>query len=272
MPTSLLTDQQIADYRRLGFTAIPGFFDADEVHALRVELARLIEAGEGRNVSTEGDGTTYSTTATNFQICPLSHRSPLVRALPFTPKVVEIIEAVLGCDFRLRLDQIFLKPAHTGAGTNWHQDNAYFKHGGDDLATRGVGMWIAIHDATVANGTMHVIPEAFQRTDDHRRDGGSDHHVTCADRIDESQAVPVELPAGGVLLFNYGVPHCTKANTSDQDRAGLALHFEDVELAPDCENPVISGAGADGGQSAYDEDQRGRWQQMVEESRSAALS
>jgi len=268
----MLTDQQLADFRRLGYTTVSDFFAAEEVHALRVELARLIAAGEGRNVHTEGDGATYSAERSNFQICPLSHRSPLIRALPFDEKVVAAIPRLLGCDARLRLDQIFLKPARTGVGTGWHQDNAYFRHAQGQDATRGVGMWIALHDATVANGTMHVIPEAFATVAAHERDGGSDHHVTCAADVDESRAVPIELPAGGVLFFNYGVPHCTKANTSDGDRAGLALHFEDPALDPDCGKPVISGPRADGGVAAYGEDQRGQWGRMVGEAQDVALA
>lgn len=261
-----LTDSQLADYHRDGFTACPGFFSADEVALMRGELDRLVEAGMLRNVHTENDGATHSQKAFNLQICPLSPRSPVFRTLPFADRVVAQIGAILGSDFYLRLDQIFLKPARHGVGTNWHQDNAYFRDGADHLASRGIGMWIALHDATVANGCMHVLPQAFARTRDHHRDPGSDHHITLLTTpVEETHAVPVELPAGGALFFNWGVPHCTKANTTDRPRAGLALHFQDLALRPAGheQQPVLAGPGADGGTRIFGEDLRGGWERLV---------
>jgi phytanoyl-CoA hydroxylase len=260
-----------AAYARDGFVAHAHFFNALEVELLGKELARLQFAGRLRNVATAGDGITPSTTAMNLQICPVSPVSPVFRALPFADKVVEAVGGLLRTDFYLRLDQIFLKPGRHGAGTNWHQDNAYFRDGADHLADRGVGLWIALHPATIANGTMQVIPRRCLTTLDHRRDGGSDHHITCADRIDPADAVAIELPAGGALFFNWGVPHCTTGNGTDHERGALALHFQDLAYRPagvmlgDRPNPVLRGPGADGGKETYGEDQRGRWEEMVAE-------
>ena len=117
---------------------------------------------------------------------------------------------LIGDPFVFYLDQIFLKPGGTGAGTDWHQDNDYFKVSDP---TRGVGMWTALHDATVANGTMHVVPGSHREVLAHDRDPNSDHHVHT--HIDPSRERPIELPAGGVLFFNFGCAHCTKANTTE---------------------------------------------------------
>jgi len=260
-----LTPAQIAAYHRDGYAACPDFFNADEVALMRGELDRLVEAGLLRNVHTENDGT-HSQKAFNLQICPLSPKSPTLRTLPFADCVVAQIGVLLGSDFYLRLDQIFLKPGRTGVGTNWHQDNAYFRDGADHLAKRGVGMWIAMHDATVANGCMHVIPQSFAHTREHHRDPGSDHHITLLTTpIDEKNAVPIELAAGGALFFNWGVPHCTKGNSTDRPRAGLALHFQDLALRPagQEQQPVLVGPGADGGKQIFGEDLRGRWESLT---------
>ncbi len=143
------------------------------------------------------------------------------------------------------LDQIFLKPGGHGAGTKWHQDNAYW-HQPDPTA--GVGMWIAVHAATRANGTMHIIPGSHTSAAAHERDPGSNHHID-AHHVDETQALPIELPAGGVLFFNFGILHCTRGNQTDQDRAGLALHFanrdrvRDGFLADPCRHLLIDRDG-----------------------------
>ena len=255
----LLSPESLAAYRRDGFTTHPTFFDADEVALMRAELDRLMAEGLLRNVATDGDGATISRTVANLQICPLSPKSPVFRTLPFAAKVRAQVQAILGPTIALRLDQIFLKPAHHGVGTNWHQDNAYFRDGADAKAVHGLGMWIALHDATVANGCMHVIPGAFAQTAEHRRDGGSNHHITLVE-VDESKAVPIELPAGGVLFFNWGVPHCPKANTTDRPRAGLALHFQDLHLGPPSPGHPLR-AIVLGPQACRDHD--GAWEDLV---------
>jgi ectoine hydroxylase-related dioxygenase (phytanoyl-CoA dioxygenase family) len=228
------------------------------------ELERFKQEGLVRNVATEGDGTTHSDTKKNLQLCPTWPHSPRFKALPFTEKVVSAISELIGDPARLRLDQVFLKPARDGAGTNWHQDNAYFQVN-DPM--RGVAMWVAVHDATIANGTMHMIPGQQYEKLEHTRDPHSDHHIRCYP--DESQEVPCELEAGGVVFFAYGTPHCTKGNNTDKDRAGLAYHFVHADHPTHDNNPApmpyLSGDLAKGGVEEYGEDQRGKWEQMVAE-------
>jgi phytanoyl-CoA hydroxylase len=152
-----ITPDQIKVFRSRGYLAVPGFFDAKETAALQADIERLKRNSFLRNVATEGDGKTTSGTKQNLQLCPANFYSTLIRALPFAPKVIEAVTNLIGEEVTLHLDQIFLKPGKTGMGTAWHQDNAYFKV---PQPLRGTAMWIAIHDATVANGTMRVVPHA----------------------------------------------------------------------------------------------------------------
>jgi ectoine hydroxylase-related dioxygenase (phytanoyl-CoA dioxygenase family) len=256
-----LTSEQLSRYRTEGYTTVPDFFDAAEVAAMQAELQRLKDDGLLNNVATAGDGKTTSTTAANLQICPLSPKSELFRSLGFANKVVNSVRQLIGDPVVWQLDQIFLKPGRHGAGTSWHQDNAYFR-----IKDRrhGVGMWTSVHAASVANGTMHVIPRGDAELLAHERDGGSNHHIKCA--VDESKAVPIELPAGGVLFFNYAVPHCTKGNTTDRERAGLALHFLREEEVPNTSATlaVLTGPNATHGVKEYGVDLRDAWERQVE--------
>jgi len=258
----ILTASQLAQYRELGFVAAPGFFEHREISAMGLELARLQRDGLLRNVATDGDGQTTSKTVQNLQICPLSPKSEFFRALPFCPKVITAVQSCLGDPIQQQLDQIFLKPAGHGAGTSWHQDNSYF---GIADPTQGVGLWIALHDATVANGTMHVIPGVYREQLKHTRDGGSDHHIRCYPN--EDRAVAVELRAGGALFFNYGVPHCTKANTTDKPRAGLALHFLRAGITTRdghaATGPILTGPQASDGTREWGVKVAGTWGQQV---------
>ena len=261
-----LTPNQISQFLDRGYVAVPGFFDAGETVALQTDVERLQNHGLLRNVSTDGDGATHSTTAHNLQLCPCSPFSALMRALPFEQKVIDAVTALIGDNVALQLDQIFLKPPGTGRGTNWHQDNAYFKI---KRPVRGVAMWIAIHDANEENGTLRLVPHAFKEAIAHQRDPFSDHHIFC--QVDESKAELMELKAGGVVFFCYGAPHATGNNRSTKARAGLAYHFIHVEET-DADffskrqahpHPVLSGPGASYGMNEYGESLKGKFRRWV---------
>jgi ectoine hydroxylase-related dioxygenase (phytanoyl-CoA dioxygenase family) len=224
--TMEFTPEQIEHFRTHGYLAVPAFWDEHEVRAMQAELERLKRDGLLRNVATEGDGKTHSQSKMNLQLCPMYPHSDFFRAMPFAPKVAQAVRQLIGDPVLLHLDQVFLKPGKHGAGTNWHQDNAYFRIG-DPL--KGTALWTAVHDANEANGTMRVIPNAFRELLEHSRDPQSDHHIRCFP--DESKSVMVELPAGGALFFAYGTPHATGANNTDRERAGVALHFINAEVS-----------------------------------------
>jgi ectoine hydroxylase-related dioxygenase (phytanoyl-CoA dioxygenase family) len=169
----------------------------------------------------------------------------------------------------LRLDQVFLKPPRDGMGTHWHQDNAYFKI---SHPLKGTAMWIAAHEATVANGTLHVIPGSFRERYSHYRDPFSDHHIRCDPP--EERAVPIELPAGGVVFFCYGTAHCTRENRTDRERAGVAFHFihadyaaeesEKIVAADRTYHPYLTGPEATGGLREYGVRVADTWEREVE--------
>lgn len=261
------TEEQLGQFRKQGFLAVPQFWDDAETAALQSEVARFKREGLLHNVATEGDGKTHSQRVANLQLCPMSPHSALFRALPFAPKVVEAVRQLIGDPVVLHLDQVFLKPARHGSGTNWHQDNAYFQIP-DPL--KGVAMWTAVHEATVENGTLRVIPDSQQETFEHARDPQSDHHIRCYPP--EDHAVSVELPAGGVVFFAYGVAHATGANGTERDRAGAAFHFLNADSIPGdyfenqsagASHPVLTGPDADGGVAVYGTAIAGTWEREV---------
>ena len=257
------TAEQVEQFRTLGYVAVPDFWDAREVRAMQVELDNLKQRGLLRNVATAGDGVTPSQQSQNLQLCPMYNKSDFYRAMPFAPKVAEAVSELIGDPVLLHLDQVFLKPGRHGSGTNWHQDNAYFKIG-DPL--KGTALWTAVHAANIANGTMQVIPGSFHTSYEHRRDPDSDHHIRCWPP--EEEAVSIELPAGGALFFAYGGAHCTRANTTDHERAGVALHFINAEVDQQAvggfaKRPYLTGEKATGGFVEYGVRVGGTWDAEV---------
>ncbi len=261
----MITAKHIEQYHTQGYCTVPDFWSKEEVEALLLGMEDLKARGLIGNVATDGDGKTSSNAKLNLQVCPIFDKSDIFRAAPFHPKVIAATRALIGDPVVFKLDQIFLKPARNGAGTSWHQDNTYFKI---KDATRSVGMWTALHAATVANGTMHVVPGIYKDLLPHERDPLSNHHVRCYP--DESKAIPVELPQGGVLFFNFNVPHCTLGNGTDKDRAGLALHFFNQDayegdlwdsMWPHC---VLTGPDATGGLRERGVKVEGTWEAEME--------
>lgn len=258
--------EQIQQFHDDGYLAVPDFWTAREVEAMRVELERLKQAGLLRNVATDGDGKTHSRTVANLQLCPMYPHSTFFRAMPFADKVAEAVGQLIGDPVILHLDQVFLKPGQHGMGTNWHQDNAYFQI---DDPLKGTAMWTAVHEANVANGTIHVIPGSFREAYEHTRDPFSDHHIRCYPP--EDKALPIELPAGGVAFFAYGVAHATKANTTDKERAGIAHHFINAEMNGHARSgfevgkrPYLTGTEATGGEREHGVRIAGTWEQEIE--------
>lgn len=259
------TPEQVEQFRTEGWVAVPDFWTADEVAAMQAELERLKSDGLLNNVATDHDGATKSATKANLQLCPMSPHSTLFRAMPWAPKVGEAVEQLIGGPVLLHLDQVFLKPGKHGAGTNWHQDNAYFQI---DDPLYGTALWTAVHEATAANGTMRIIPGIFREKLEHTRDPDSNHHIRCYP--DENRAITIELPAGGAMFFAYGTPHATGANTTDKERAGVALHFINEKATGSARGgfevgtrPVLTGPDSTGGEKEYGKRVAGTWEQEV---------
>jgi len=221
-----LTASQIAQFREQGYLAVPDFWTMQETAAMQAEVERLKRDELLHNVATAGDGKTESTAKVNLQICPIYPKSEFFRAMPFAPKVVETVGQLIGDPVQLHLDQIFLKPGRQGAGTNWHQDNAYF-HIPDPL--KETAQWTAVHEAAAASGTIRVIPGLFRKEYEHSRDLDSNHHIRCYPP--KQEAVLVELPTGEAVFFAYGVAHAIGANYTDKERAGVALHFLNADIS-----------------------------------------
>lgn len=267
MPTAAtgLNTEQLDFFRIHGYVAVPEFFSGRDLAALQAEVVRLQTAGLLRNVATSGNGSTPSNMQRNLQLCPCIEHSSLIRAIPFHERLQAAISQLIGDPFMLQLDQIFLKPGGDGMGTNWHQDNAYFKISDPRM---GVAAWISIHDATIANGTLHVVPDSFATALPHERDGYSDHHIRCF--VEEDKAVAMEVPAGSVVFFYFGTPHATRGNTTEHDRAALALHFVRTEYAttdlldPQRKyHPILTGPDATGGMAEYGQRVADTWEAEV---------
>ena len=146
------------------------------------------------------------------------------------PRLQALLEGVLGPGFRPYSSMALCKPANGGAEKPWHQDLAYFSVNRFD----GIcGVWIALDQATVDNGCMHVIPGGHLSGPRRHEWTKVDCEITTKD-VNPADAVAVELPPGGIMIFHGMLPHETPANNSGLRRRALQFHYQsaDTKIAP----------------------------------------
>jgi phytanoyl-CoA hydroxylase len=146
---------------------------------------------------------------------------PALVALVQQPRIKGFVEQLLGEEAIMQADMALCKPPFIGSEKPWHQDNAYFNF--LPLEKRATA-WVALDDATIENGCMHMLPGSYTPLRHH-------HTTDCeivADRIDKSQAVPVELRAGGVIYFTAMIPHQTPPNRTPHRRRALQFQFRGI--------------------------------------------
>jgi phytanoyl-CoA hydroxylase len=143
-------------------------------------------------------------------------------AIRHHPKIISIVEKITGEKTKLLQDMAILKPPGGGGGAEkpWHQDMAY----GPLCYDRPVvGVWIALDEATVENGCMHVIPGSHA-------DGGVPHYAVrdwqmCDTSVPVHRDMVVPLKPGGVLVFHGMLVHGTPPNQSKMRRRALQFHL-----------------------------------------------
>ncbi len=207
----MLTDEQVAQYHEDGYV-IPDQFALPEetLQEFRDAHARLlVRHPEFRDN------------------CP----SLLAHDLSFLniarhPRILDMVEQVLGPNFALWNSSFFAKPASNGKRTPWHQDGEYWPI--RPLATCTV--WIALDASTSENGCLRVIRGSHkdQRLKKHRTNPSPDvtlHQELEPDEYNESEAVDLELKAGQISLHDVYLLHGSEPNTSDKPRRGMTLRF-----------------------------------------------
>jgi phytanoyl-CoA hydroxylase len=163
-----------------------------------------------------------------------------LKALAFHPKLIRAVQRIIGDgDILMFQDMALIKPPRIGREKPWHQDLAYFNL---PLDTAVVGAWIALDEATVANGCMMIIPGSQKKgAVIHFRQ--RDWQICDTDIMNDS-AVAVPLQPGSCLLFHGLIHHGTPANHSDTRRRAVQFHYRSaaVQTTSDEERMDIFGS------------------------------
>lgn len=141
------------------------------------------------------------------------------------------IIANIACDLgmtspEIRQSMYIFKQPKIGGVIRWHQDATYFYTSPMSVVT----FWFAIEDATLENGCLQVhkhganfpLKEQFLRFDDDRTELKSLQNIPWPPN---HEALPLEVKAGSLVVFNGVLPHFSEANRSTKSRHAFTLHI-----------------------------------------------
>jgi ectoine hydroxylase-related dioxygenase (phytanoyl-CoA dioxygenase family) len=227
-----LSDRDRAEYREQGFLRIERFVDTATCDAMlgRVtEMVRLADEGgdigeafvlmEGQ--SDLGGRPVEERVSKIFRVA----REPVFAEFAARPEVLGPVRALLGTDdVSCFLSQFIFK--NRGAwGQPWHQDSYYFPF---EPPRPVVGVWLAVSEATLENGCLHVLPGSHaEPVHEHvpdARPGANFGYTEIVDH-DTTASVPVLMEPGDLLLFDSHLMHRSTDNRSEGLRAAMVFHY-----------------------------------------------
>jgi ectoine hydroxylase-related dioxygenase (phytanoyl-CoA dioxygenase family) len=222
----MVTPQQVEQYRRDGYLVFEELFRPEEVGALLRRLEELVleqvPRPPGVRMQIEpavqrGETAAPSPLEALRKVEGLVENDERFGALARDPRILDVMEALIGPDIKLFRDALMMKPPRHGSAKPYHQDSAYWSIDPPDL----VSVWMALDDATLENGCMRVLPGSHT--------WGVVEHQHLADyqvdeeKLDTSGEVAVPLKAGGCLFFHSLLLHATAPNHSPHPRRSMIV-------------------------------------------------
>ncbi len=249
--TPAVSDAHVRSFVDDGFLVLPDLVAADEIATLKADLIAL---ARGHYPCPSLDPVpSHLTDQEVLEELLCIHQphaiSPVIRGFVRHPRITAVLERIVGAHLphwdgavKCMQSMMFVKPPGK-PGQAWHQDEMYIPTRDRSLC----GAWIAIDDATVQNGCLWVLPGSHRPgylfptatpTDLEEFDGSDACHGFA-----DAGAIPVEIPAGGVVFFNGYLLHRSLRNRSSVYRRALVNHYmnawsllpwelEDVAQAP----------------------------------------
>jgi len=260
----VLTDDQRQAWERDGFLVLEGFVDQADCDALMARANEIVAEVDRdiRSVFTtieqtrtsdewflaSGDQTRAFFEADAFDdegelrqpieqsINKLGHAmhdlDPVFDGFSRTPALAEVA-ADIGLQDPLLLQSMYIfKPPHIGGEVSCHQDATFLYTEPQSV----VGFWFALQDATLENGCLWAEPGGHHGPLRRRfvREGG-DADGTRFDELDPTPLpepgsdalVPLETPAGTMVLLHGLLPHWSGPNRSGRSRHAYSVHCID---------------------------------------------
>jgi ectoine hydroxylase-related dioxygenase (phytanoyl-CoA dioxygenase family) len=240
--------EMIDRFRRDGYLKYGRVIGDEQLNRLRRDLDDLIaEEESGRTARElppefafghERKRTGEPTGRAIHQFLNMWKVSPTYRTVVNNPQIVGAVRALIGAaQVRIWHDQVISKPPRDNALFQCHHDFYFWPLDRPAM----VSCWLALDDATVDNGCMHVFPGShrdprMQPPDCDLADdlfltpvplGAGEPGSLYAEMKTKqpSEAVPVELKAGECMFHHCLNWHLTPRNVTDRQRRAFVMIF-----------------------------------------------
>ncbi len=252
--------QQAINFRKNGFLVVPGLVSEADAAELRQHTEDLMQGrlpqqrkkmserdpgddswSSAQDLEAPPDDLTPEDKAQYFLRIHMLHRKlELHERYMLHPRVLDVLEVIIGPDVLALQTMLFLKPPGK-PGQGWHQDSYYIPTHPDTLC----GAWICIDDCDELNGAMWMASgsgnepiyppkEGYGFGDRAIKDivyvGGVSDTVDANNDLakiaDKYDQVLVSAKAGDVVFFNGHIIHRSKQNYStDRFRRSFVSHY-----------------------------------------------
>jgi hypothetical protein len=212
----------LREWPQRGYLVAEGFFEADAVAALNAEIDRLVASGEIHEHHLDP------------RFMNVHRTSPAARVLAEDPRVIELIEAILGRSAGLFQTICFLR----GSQQEAHSDAFHMMTEPPGFL---VGMWVALEDIDDGAGPVFYVPGShrlpYVMTEDLDLDDppplviadkGNAYVNRMRGLVAESGVEPLAFTAkaGDVLFWHHNLTHGGSPVTrSESTRRSLVGHY-----------------------------------------------
>lgn len=206
-----LAPGQLAALQSDGFLRVGPVITADELAEAREHVDRIVADRTAR-----GERPEYA--------MAVHVLDPYFMRLATHPRLLDVLESVMGPDIVLISAHLLCKPPHDGHAVAWHQDGAFAPIEPMSLVT----LYLALDDCDADNGGMSMLPGShLQGPARHvvTRDGETTRKEIARDVLDAYPAVPLVLRAGECSLHLPWTIHGSGPNRSSRRRAALPLRY-----------------------------------------------
>lgn len=219
-----VTQQQIDQYQEQGFIVLESFLDAAELEHWRAVTADAIQARLSTTNNLNNQANPDAFYAQVFTQClRLADIHAGMAELIFDERLGQVAGTLAGVDgIRIWHDQALVKPPY-GNHTAFHMDNPFWSFSSKDA----ISLWVALDDATLANGCLWYLPgthklATFAPTDIGENLGGLFKAYPEWKKI---KAVPAACAAGSVVYHNGLIAHGAGTNMTPYPRRAMTCAY-----------------------------------------------
>ena len=223
--SDMISQQQLEQFREVGFFLTDVVFEATELKALADEMDRVYEEHLQEVIRNGGTDAEIKAAKGRRAFGAFHKLSDMAAEFVKATIYLEASRKLIGNDVDLYYNQAAVKPPGIGRTFNWHQDSGYTT----TVPLEYITCWTAVDDSDLGNGCIWVIPGSHKHgVLPHVRNDENDERYSglTAQIASEEGAIPVEMKAGQVAIFSSLMLHKSGPNTSnDRFRRGYVPQY-----------------------------------------------